>query len=145
MNLVHTDNQNRDDVYTIEIMYNALWIENTSESDLHTKAVAKKAQKKFWGFNGIRTHDICDTSAMLYQLSYEALFQQGRSSASSIYTCYTKRVRCAYDIDHICALWIENTCERDPCNYEATKAELHLEGPEKKLWVFFLDCEDHFH
>ena len=40
-------------------------------------------------------------------------------------------MRCAYDIDHICALWIENTCERDPCNnYEATKAELHLEGPE---------------
>ena len=78
MNSVYTDNQNRDDVYTIEIMYNALWIENTSESDLHTKAVAKKAQKKFWGFNGIRTHDICDTSAMLYRLSYEALLEAGQ-------------------------------------------------------------------
>ena len=24
------------------------------------------------GFNGIRTHDLCHTGAMLYQLSYEA-------------------------------------------------------------------------
>ena len=24
------------------------------------------------GFNGIRTHDLCDAGAMLYQLSYEA-------------------------------------------------------------------------
>ena len=24
------------------------------------------------GFNGIRTRDLCDTGAMLYQLSYEA-------------------------------------------------------------------------
>ena len=81
MNLVHTDNQNRD-VYTIEIMYNALWIENTSESDLHTyeatKAVAKKTQKKFWGFNGIQTHNLHDTGAMLYRLSYEALLEAGQ-------------------------------------------------------------------
>ena len=27
-----------------------------------------------------------------------------------------------YDIDHICALWIENTRESDPCSYEVTKA-----------------------
>ena len=30
----------------------------------------KKPEKK--GFNGIRTRDLCDTGAMLYQLSYEA-------------------------------------------------------------------------
>ena len=31
------------------------------------------------GFNGIRTHDLSDTSAMLYQLSYEAThWQQGQ-------------------------------------------------------------------
>ena len=49
---------------------------NTNESDPHsyeaTKAVGKKAQKKVWGFNGIRTHELRDTGAMLYQLSYEA-------------------------------------------------------------------------
>ena len=53
-----------------------LWYENTSESDPRnyeaTKAVAKKAQKKSWGFNGIWTHNLHDTAAMLYQLSYEA-------------------------------------------------------------------------
>ena len=31
------------------------------------------------GFNGIRTHDLRDTSAMLYQLSYEAThWEQGQ-------------------------------------------------------------------
>ena len=29
-------------------------------------------KKKNQGFNGIRTHDLRDTGAMLYQLSYEA-------------------------------------------------------------------------
>ena len=28
--------------------------------------------KKVWGFNGIQTHDLRNTSTMLYQLSYEA-------------------------------------------------------------------------
>ena len=37
---------------------------------------------------------------------------------SSIYTCYMKRVRCVYDIDHMYALWIENTSESDPRSYE---------------------------
>ena len=54
----------------------ALRIENTSESNARsfktTLAVAKKAQKKFWSFNGIRIHDLRDIGAMLYQLSYEA-------------------------------------------------------------------------
>ena len=45
-----------------------------------------------------------------------------RSRVSSIYTRYMKRVRCVYDIDHMCALWIENTSESDPHSYEATKA-----------------------
>ena len=29
-----------------------------------------KAWKKHSGLNGIRTYDLCDTSAVLYQLSY---------------------------------------------------------------------------
>ena len=32
----------------------------------------KKKKKKDQGFNGIRTRDLRDTGAMLYQLSYEA-------------------------------------------------------------------------
>ena len=37
-----------------------------------TSAVGKKKPGKNSGFNGIRTRDLPDTSAMLYQLSYEA-------------------------------------------------------------------------
>ena len=48
-------------MYDIDDMY-ALWTGNTSESDPHsyeaTKVVAQKAQKEFWGFNGIPTHDL---------------------------------------------------------------------------------------
>ena len=32
----------------------------------------KEKPEKNQGFNGIRTRDLCDTGAMLYQLSYEA-------------------------------------------------------------------------
>ena len=42
-----------------------------------TLAVTNKAQKTFWVSNGIQTHDLCDTGAMLYQLSYEALLEAG--------------------------------------------------------------------
>ena len=51
-----------------------LWTPNPntkSESDL-TVTSTNKVQKKFWGSNGIWTHDLRDTGAMLYQLSYEA-------------------------------------------------------------------------
>ena len=38
-----------------------------------------EAWKKNQGFNGIRTHDLRDTGAMLYQLSYEAThWEQGQ-------------------------------------------------------------------
>ena len=36
------------------------------------------SQKKFWGSNGIWTHDLCDTGTMLYQLSYKALLESGQ-------------------------------------------------------------------
>ena len=35
------------------------------------QAIGKKKPEKNQGFNGIRTHDLRDTGAMLYQLSYE--------------------------------------------------------------------------
>ena len=39
----------------------------------------EEAWKKNQGFNGIRTPDLRDTGAMLYQLSYEAtLWEQGQ-------------------------------------------------------------------
>ena len=53
----------------------ALQIKNTSESD--QLLVSNKAQK-FWGSNGIRTHDLRDTGVMPYQLSYEVLLEAGQ-------------------------------------------------------------------
>ena len=39
----------------------------------------EEAWKRNQGFNGIRTHDLRDTGAMLYQLSYEAThWEQGQ-------------------------------------------------------------------
>ena len=49
-----------------------LQIRDRSERDLRSCEVTNKAQKKFWGSNRIQTHDLCDTSVMLYQLRYEA-------------------------------------------------------------------------
>ena len=47
-----------------------------SESDHGSKfpiqAIGKKKPEQNQGFNGIRTRDLRDTGAMLYQLSYEA-------------------------------------------------------------------------
>ena len=54
---------------------------HTNESDPRTeatKAVANKAQKQFRGSNGIRTHALRDTSAMLYRLSYEVSLEAGQ-------------------------------------------------------------------
>ena len=43
------------------------------------KATGKKKPEKNQGFNGIRTRDLRDTGAMLYQLSYEAtLWERGQ-------------------------------------------------------------------
>ena len=34
--------------------------------------VAKRKPEKNLGLNGIRTHDLCDSGAVLHQLSYQA-------------------------------------------------------------------------
>ena len=61
------------DVEHIQSTVYTLRIQNTSESDPHsyeaTKAVVKTSQKNLWGFNGIQTHNLHNTSEMLYQLS----------------------------------------------------------------------------
>ena len=116
-----------------------LQIKNRSERDLRsyevTWAITNKAQKKIWGSNGIRTHDLRDTSAMLYQLSGSINAELwslvwSRSSASSIYTRYMKRMtRCVYDKDHI----NENTSE------SASSIYTHFS------WAYIHHCEYLFH
>ena len=50
----------------------------------------KNTQKEFWGFNGIRTHDLRDTSAMLHQLSYKALLEAGQERVQFIPFIWTQ-------------------------------------------------------
>ena len=73
------------DVYMIKIWsYDCLRIRNTSESDPHSYEVTfkgsyiNKAQKKLWGSNRIRTHDLRNTGVMLYQLHYEVSLEAGQ-------------------------------------------------------------------
>ena len=50
-----------------------------------TQAVLKLKHKKIGsGQNGIRTHDLCDTGALLYQLSFQ-LSQLGAGYFFSVY------------------------------------------------------------
>ena len=39
------------------------------------KAVVKFKPEKNSGLNGIGTHDLCDTGAVLYRLSYQAIWE----------------------------------------------------------------------
>ena len=62
-------------------------------SNWKEEAWKKKKKKKTQGFNGIRTLDLRDTGAMLYQLSYEAThWEQGQFiefiSSAHIYISY---------------------------------------------------------
>ena len=48
--------------------------------DTQFKQLRKRSlKKKISGFSGIRTRDLCDTGAVLYQLSYEAITVGSRS------------------------------------------------------------------
>ena len=45
-------------------------------NQIHTTwAVVKLKPEKNSGLNGIRTHDLCDTGAVLYLLSYQAIWE----------------------------------------------------------------------
>ena len=47
--------------------------------DTQFKQLRKRSLKKNSGFSGIRTRDLCDTGAVLYQLSYEAITVGGNN------------------------------------------------------------------
>ena len=47
--------------------------------DTQFKQLRKRSLKKNSGFSGNRTRDLCDTGAVLYQLSYEAITVGSRS------------------------------------------------------------------
>ena len=80
-------------VHDINHMY-ALRIENRSESDplscVKQLSSCKESQEKIWKLQWDLYPWLCNTSVMLYQLSYEALW------AGSIYVHYKKTVGCVY-------------------------------------------------
>ena len=53
--------------------------ERSSRLIRNFKQLRKRSLKKNSGFSGIRTRDLCDTGAVLYQLSYEAITVGSRS------------------------------------------------------------------
>ena len=125
----------------------ALWIKNTSESDLRSceaaLAVAKKAQKKKMmlqrDLNPWSPRYRCDA------LPTELWSLVGsRSCVSSIYTRYMKRMTwCLYDKDHMSALRIKNTSEvvkqLKPLQRKPWKSEA-LTGFEPMTSVIPLQC-----
>ena len=65
------------DIVITELQLFSIYIYYWSMIDHHsykrtTYAVVKLKPEKKSGLNGIRTHDLCDTGAVFYQLSYQA-------------------------------------------------------------------------
>ena len=54
------------------ILYSHFEVKNDHRSKFSNVSNWKEEAWKNQGFNGIRTRDLCDSGAMLYQLSYEA-------------------------------------------------------------------------
>ena len=71
-------------IWTADIYEGDMW----SSQWIGMKKPEKK-KKKNQGFNGIRSRDLRDTGAMLYQLSYEA-FGLSRVSQKEIKIYFTK-------------------------------------------------------
>ena len=71
---------------------------------------------------------------MLYQLSYEASLEARQVWVQFIPVIWRQwqNVYVVIDIDQIFALRIENTNERDPRSYEATKAVANR--AQKEIW-----------
>ena len=68
-------------------------------------------KKKYQGFNGIRTRDLRDTGAMLYQLSYEAThWERGQFIWVHIFPC-SEMMWSLYEIIHICTAVIDESEE----------------------------------
>ena len=61
------------------------------------------------GLNGIRTHDLRDTGAMLYQLSYEATHWEQGQFIEFICSRAVKHVKYIYEIIHICTAAVDES------------------------------------
>ena len=56
-------------IFRRERSHPGTYLDNLSNNNI---IVSYRDMKNSGGFNGIRTHDLCEAGAMLYQLNYEA-------------------------------------------------------------------------
>ena len=68
-----------------------------------------KKPEKNQGFNGIRTRDLRDTGAMLYQLSYEATHWERGQFIEFISSRAVKMMWSLYEIIHICTAVVDES------------------------------------
>ena len=70
-------------------------------SNWKEEAWKKKKKKRSQGFNGIRTRDLRDTGAMLYQLSYEATHREQAQFVELISPVRSEMAWSIYEIIHM--------------------------------------------
>ena len=72
-----------------------------------------KEEPKNQGFNGIRTRDLGDTGAMLYQLSYEATHWEQGQFVEFISPVRSEMIGSLYEIIHIFELRLSKDQSED--------------------------------
>ena len=75
------------------------------------KQLERISLKKNQGFNGIRTHDLRDTGAVLYQLNYEATHWERGQFIEFISPVRSEMTRSIYEIIHICTVVVDESEE----------------------------------
>ena len=77
--------------------------------DTQFKQLRKRSLKKKSGFSGSRSRDLCDTGAVLYQLSYEAITVGSRS----IFSGSIMPLRVIHYSDWVCTAVMSNDVMKD--------------------------------
>ena len=75
------------------------------------KGLLERRSLKNQGFNGIRTRDLRDTGAMLYQLSHEATHWKQGKSIQFVFSRAVEMMWSLYEIIHICTAVIDESEE----------------------------------
>ena len=122
----------------IHIFELRLWIKvkNDHRSKFSTLSNWKEEAWKNQGINGIRTRDLRNTGAMLYQLSYEGNMRQ--------YACWPSPRSPLSQIDSL--LWgptLSHNPNRKPCNLLPSSAFMCLRHTLTRASVFSESCHGH--
>ena len=86
-------------------------VKSDHRSKFPNQAIGKKKPEKNQGCNGIRTRDLRDTGAMLYQLSYQATHWERGQFTEFISSREVKWCELLHEIIHICTAVIDESEE----------------------------------